>query len=132
MFIDKDSIKVKTASMQNYISLGQYITEAKYQYNKLWASDSGRNLAGEQSGTFLGVYPKIIVSFRKLTKSEFELLAPILDGPTQSMQYYDPFKKAVTTMDTYTGDYEVINKTMIGTNRKNEGFDISFIAVRKR
>ena len=132
MFINKDSIQVKTDSMQDYLSLGQYITEAKYQYNKLWASDSGRNLAGEQSGTFLGVYPKIIVHFRKLTKSELELLVPILDGPTQSLKYYDPNKKAETTMDTYTGDYEVANKTIVGSNQKNEGFDISFIAIRKR
>ena len=126
MFIDKNSLIV------NNISLGQYITEAKYQYNKLWAADSGRNLAGEQSGTFLGVYPKIIVHFRKLTKAEFELLAPILDGPTQTLTYYDPNKKQNITIDTYTGDYEVENRTIIGNNRKNEGFEISFIAVRRR
>lgn len=44
MFIDKDSIQIKVGS-GNYIKMGQYITEAKYGYNKLWSSDSGRNLA---------------------------------------------------------------------------------------
>lgn len=126
MFIDKDSIIV------NDISLGQYIVEAKYQYNKLWANDSGRNLAGEMSGTFLGHYPKIIVHFRKLTKTELELLVPILDGPTQTLTYYDPNKKQSITIDTYTGDYEIDNTTIVNGNRKNEGFEISFIAIRRR
>ena len=126
MFLDKNSIIV------NNVSLGQYITEAKYGYNKLWGPDSGRNLAGEQSGTLIGVFPKIIVTFRKLTKQELELLAPILDSSTQSLTYYDPNKQQTITIDTYTGDYEVSNKGMINKGHKNEGFDISFIAVRKR
>lgn len=126
MFLDKNSIKV------NNVYLGQYITEAKYGYNKLWGPDTGRNLAGENSGTLIGIFPKIIVSFRKLTKAEFELLAPILDSASQQLTYYDPKKKANITMTTYTGDYEVSNKGMISKGHKNEPFDISFIAVRKR
>lgn len=39
VFIEKDSIII------DGVSMGQYIVEAKYSYNKLWASDSGRNLA---------------------------------------------------------------------------------------
>lgn len=39
MFIDKDSIII------NNVSMGQYLVEAKYGFNKLWSSDSGRNLA---------------------------------------------------------------------------------------
>ena len=38
MFIDKNSITI------DGINIGQYIVEAKYGYNKLWSSDSGRNL----------------------------------------------------------------------------------------
>lgn len=133
MFIDKDSIQVKTGTMANYLSLGQYLVDAKYGYNKLWASDSGRNLAGEQSGTLIGIFPKIIVSFRKLTKTELQTLAPILDSATQQVRYYDPNKQAYVVMDTYTGDYEIENKSIIDqSGHKNEGFEISFIAVRKR
>lgn len=126
MFIDKNSIIV------NGISMGQYIVEAKYGYNKLWANDSGRNLAGVQSGTLIGIFPKIILQFRKLTKAELELLTPVLDSARQTLTYYDPNKKANVTMETYTGDYEISNKGMISRGRKNEGFNISFIAVRKR
>lgn len=41
MFIDKDSIRV------NNQSWGKYLLSAKYGYNKLWGSDSGRNLKRE-------------------------------------------------------------------------------------
>lgn len=125
MYIDKNSLIV------NNINLGQYILEAKYSYNKLWNSDSGRNLAGTQSGTLIGIFPKIIVQFRKLTKIELETIIPILDSARQTVKYYDPNKKAMTTMTTYTGDYEIDNKGIIG-HIKNESFQISFISVKRR
>ena len=125
MFINKDSLIV------NNINLGNYIVEAKYGYNKLWSNDSGRNLAGTQSGTLVGIFPKIVVQFRRLTKSELELLTPILDSARQTVQYYDPNKKTMTTMRTYTGDYEVVNKGIVG-HVKNEGFQISFISTKRR
>lgn len=126
MFINKNSIVI------NNVNMGQYLVEAKYGYNKLWSSDSGRNLAGTQSGTLIGIFPKLIVQFRELTKSELEIVAPILDSTNQSVTYYDPNKKANVTMTTYTGDWEVTNKHIINENMKNEGFSCSFIAVSRR
>ena len=41
MFIDKDSLII------NEINIGQYITEVKYGYYKLWANDAGRSLSQE-------------------------------------------------------------------------------------
>lgn len=131
MFIDKNSIQVKIAGMNDYLSLGQYLVEVKYGYNKLWAN-AGRNLAGSMTGEFLGVFPKLILQFRRLTKTELELITPILDASAQSVKYYDPNKKATVTMDTYTGDWELTNKQIIYGSRTNEGFSCSFIAVRKR
>lgn len=125
MFIDKNSLIV------NNINLGKYIVQATYSYNKLWSSDSGRNLAGTQSGTLVGIFPKIVVQFRKLTQTELETLAHVLDSARQTVQYYDPNKKAMTTMTTYTGDYEVVNKGIVG-HVKNEGFQISFISTKRR
>lgn len=126
MFLDKNSIII------NGVNMGQYIVQAQYSYNKLWSSDSGRNLAGVQSGTLIGVFPKIILQFRKLTKDELEVIVPILDSARQNVTYYDPNKKETITIETYTGDYEIVNKYIIGTNRKNEGFACSFIATSKR
>lgn len=132
MFVDKNSLKVKRPNDNDYINLGNYITEARYSYNKVWADDSGRNLSGSMSGTLIGIFPKIIVNFKRLTKTELETITPIIDSPRQTLQYYDPSKQQVVTMTTYTGDYEVINKHIINSNGKNDNFEISFIAVSKR
>lgn len=125
MFIDGNSIII------NGVSMGQYIVEAKYGYNKLWG-ESGRNLNGDMISTFIGIFPKIILQFRPLTQSELEILTPILDAPRQTVTYYDPTKKANVTMTTYTGDYEITNRNIIGGIFKNEGFQISFISTKKR
>ena len=125
MFINKNSIII------NGISMGQYIVEAKFGYNKLWGEDSGRNLNGDMVATFIGKFPKITLQFRKLTKSELEYIAPVLDSARQTVTYYDPSKHSNVTMTTYTGDWEITNKHIINNSRKNEGFSISFIAVKK-
>lgn len=46
MFINKDAITV------NGTSIGQYLLSAKYEYNKLWGSDTGRNLARNNEWNF--------------------------------------------------------------------------------
>jgi hypothetical protein len=126
VFIDKNSIII------NNVSMGQYLVEAKYGYNKLWSQDSGRNLAGSMTGTLVGIFPKLILQFRKLTKEEVEALAKILDSARQSTTYYDPNKKANVTMNTYSSDWELVNKNIITNGYKNEGFTCSFISVKKR
>lgn len=127
MFIDKDSLIV------NGVNFADYVTEVKYGYNKLWAEDSGRNLAGTQSGTLIGIFPKLEVSFKKLTREELETIAPILDKATQNVTYYDPVKKGLYTMSTYTGDWATLNRnTFSNVARANETFSISFIARKKR
>ena len=131
MFIDKNSIQVKVGS-GSYVNMGQYLVEAKYSFNKLWSSDSGRNLAGKMTGTLIGIFPKLILQFRKLTKSELEIIVPLLDSPNQTVKYYDPNKKTTVEMTTYTGDYEITNKLIVNGNSKNEGFSCSFIATQRR
>ena len=126
MFLDRNSIII------NGINMGQYLVQAQYSYNKLWSSDSGRNLAGVQSGTLIGIFPKIILQFRALNKTELETIASILDASNQTITYYDPKKQASVTMTTYTGDWETTNKNIIDDDTPNEPFSCSFIAVRKR
>lgn len=126
MFIDKNSIII------NNVSMGQYLVEVKYGFNKLWSNDSGRNLAGTQSGTLIGIFPKLVLQFRRLTKEELEIIVPILDSARQTVTYYDPNKKTNVTMTTYSGDWENTNKHIINGNTKNEGFSCSFISVSKR
>lgn len=126
MLIDKDSLMV------NGLNLGPFILEAKFGYHKIWGKDTGRNLAATWSGTLLGIFPKITVQFKKLTKSEVEQITPILDEANQLVQYYDPKKKQKITMTTYTNDYEITNKNIIDEITKVEGFPVAFISTKKR
>lgn len=126
MYIDTNSIII------NGVSMGQYITQAQYGYCKLFGEDTGRNLNGDFSGSLTGIFVKLVLQFQPLTKSELEIIAPILDSARQTVTYYDPYKKQTTTMTTYTGDYEIINKNIIEGNTKNEPFSCSFISVSKR
>ena len=108
--------------------MGQYIVDVTFEYNKLWGDDAGRNLKGEQSGTLIGIFPKLVVQFKKLSKEELLIIAPILDSSVQTIQYFDPVKNAMTTMQTYTGDWSVLNRNL----NKNQPFSCSFIAKKKR
>lgn len=127
MYIDKNSLIIDNVNM------GQYLTEVEYGYNKLWSQDSGRNLAGTQTGTLIGIFPKLRLTFRELTQTELETLTSILDSATQSVTYYDPYKRALTTMSTYTGDWATTNKnTFSNVANANESFQVSFIARSRR
>lgn len=122
MFISKDSIIIDSVSM------GQYLLSAKYEFNKLWAQDTGRNLSGQMTGTLVGIFPKLILHFRKLTKSELNIIAPILNRATQSVTYYDPDTNSSKTISTYTGDWSYEDTAI----NKNGDFEISFIARERR
>lgn len=113
--------------------IGKYLLSIKYGYNKIWSSDTGRNLAATQSGTLVGVFPKLEFTFRNLTQQELEDIAPVLDSAIQTTTYYDPVLKRMYPMSTYTGDWATLNKnTFSNVARANESFSISFIARKKR
>ena len=126
MYIDKDSLII------DGLNMGPFILEAKTGFHKLWGSDTGRNLAGSHKGTLVGIFPKITIQFRKLTKNEVEQVVPILDKASQSTKYYDPNKKQKVTMTTYTGDYEIISKNIVNNLSKAEGFSVAFISTERR
>ena len=118
MFINKDSLII------NNVSMGQYLLGVRFGRPKAWADDTGRNLNGDFSGTLIGVFPKFIMTFRKLNQSELETVSAILDSAEQTIQYYSPLKRATNTITTYCGDWEYSNK-YIGIN---ESFDCSATA----
>lgn len=128
MFLNKDSLIVD--GIENF---GNYLLEVEYGYNKMWAGDSGRNLKGSNSGTFLGIFPKLRMTFKSTTQEELENLAQVLDEPEQFVTYYDPKLKRMYRMSTYTGDWATRNRSTFTNNaRANQSFQISFIANEAR
>lgn len=75
-----------------------------------------------------GIFPKIIMSFRKLTKEELTYLAPHFDNASQTIRYFDPNKNTEVSMTTYTGDWESTYKN----TGKAETSEISFISIDRR
>lgn len=126
MFINKDSIII------NGVKMGQYLVEAKFGYHKLWSEKSGRTLSGAMISDLVGIFPKLTLQFGPLTQAQLEVVAPILDSARQTTSYYDPNKKAQTTMTTYSNDYEVVNKNVINGIATNEPFSCAFIATTRR
>lgn len=123
MLIDKESLYV------DGINFGKYLKQAEILYSKAWGDDAGRDtLSGDFSGTFKGIYPKIICTFLKLKQSDIETLAPILDKPEQSVTYYDVNKKQKITIKTYSNDWGIVSKRL----GKAENVSISFISRKKR
>lgn len=122
MYVNKDSVII------NNVNMGKYLLQADFEYNKLWSSDSGRNLAGTQKGTLVGIFPKLVLTYRTLTADEIHFLAPIFDSARQTVQYDDDNKGKKITMTTYTGDWKAVSKRL----NKCESFSISFIATQKR
>lgn len=124
MFINQNSIVL------NNISIGQYLLSAKYEYNKLWGSDTGRNLKGQFSGTLVGIFPKITLTFRKLTKEEINIIAPILNAGSQTLTYYDPDTNQNETIITYSGDWSYENKKIV--EKLDSSFECTFISRERR
>ena len=116
-----------------FVAMSQFLVEVKYGYHKLWGPDSGRNLAGKQTGTLVGIFPKLTMKFRGLYQNEVNFLQPILDNAVQTIVYYDPKAKGNIQIDTYSGDYEIIDKYFVNNDScKNEPFDCAFISIEKR
>lgn len=132
MFIDSNSLQIKKSG-RTYVNLAPYLTQVEYGYNKLWGKDTGRNLKGKTTGTLLGIVDKIKLSFGPLTQEQLETLSPILNSAWQTVKYYNPDRKALIEIQTYTGDWATLNKNSFSNvARANESFDISVIATTPR
>lgn len=85
----------------------KHITQYSIQSNKLWADDSGRNMAGENKGTLVGVFPKILLKVKPKSKSEVSQLMNLLDLAEITVDWYDFKTQKTYTSSNYSGDYTV-------------------------
>jgi len=111
---------------------GLSLTElVKYDvtYSKLW-KDADRNMNGDVSATFIGVFPNIDAETTPLTQTEVQTLCTALDSSYFSMTFWDPASGSQKTANYYASDYKVslLNRItgMYGT------VEFSVVAVSKR
>lgn len=106
------------------------ITGYKVQFNKLWSSDTGRSMTGENKGTLIGIFPKIILTIGKTTEDEMSVLLGLFNQASANVKYYDTELKTVKTASFYFGDAE--DKLKSGKRMTHENIEISIIANKKR
>lgn len=103
----------------------------KYEmnYSKLW-KDADRNMNGDVSATFIGVFPNIDAETTPLTQTQVETLCAALDQPYFSMTFWDPSSGTQKTANYYASDYKIslLSRVtgMYGT------VDFSVVPVSKR
>ena len=119
----------KSYTNGSYVTLGKMVTY-KVQFCKLWSSDTGRSMTGENKGTLIGIFPKITVKLGRLSEDDMSAIINLTNQSRVNVQYYDVGAKALTTASFYFGDVsaELERKsTMMHT-----GAEFSIIANKRR
>lgn len=123
MLIDIDSLYV------DGICMAPYLTKAKFGYHKIWGAKTGRNMAGINSGTLVGIFPKITLTFRKLNDEELGTILTLFNKAENLVSFYNPdLKKKVINMSCYSNDQE-FEQSNFG---KIEGYSSAVIANKPR
>lgn len=113
----------------SYIPLGKK-TSYKVAYCKLWSSDTGRSMTGENKGTLIGIFPKITVSLGRMSEEDTSAIINLTMQPRADVKYYDVGKKDLVTASFYFGDVSAeIEKQR---SMYHKGMSFSIIANKKR
>ena len=113
----------------SYVPLGNK-TEYSVTYCKLWASDTGRSMTGENKGTLIGIFPKISVKLGRMSESDMSAIINLTNQARANVKYYDVGKKAVVTESFYFGDVSAELERKSTMMHRGTGFSI--IANKKR
>lgn len=123
MLIDKNSLII------DGIKMAQYLTKVKFGYHKIWSSDTGRNMAGTNSGTLVGLFPKITMTFRRLDDEEIGIVLSLFNKAENKVTFYNPdLGKTIYNMSCYSNDQEYEQDNF----GKIEGYSSAVISNKKR
>lgn len=113
----------------SYVPLGKK-TAYSVAYCKLWSSDTGRSMTGENKGTLIGIFPKITVSLGRMSEDDASAIINLTMQARANVRYYDVGKKSLVTASFYFGDVSAeIEKQR---SMYHKGISFSIIANKKR
>ena len=123
-----DLLQIQNSNGQ-YVTLGKQVSYS-VQYCKLWSSDTGRSMTGENKGTLIGIFPKITVKLGRLSEDEMSTLINLTNQARANVKYYDVGEKSLVTASFYFGDVsaELERKSTM----YHKGTSFSIIANNKR
>lgn len=109
---------------------GSIIAPFNIGRHKLWGDDTGREttMSGKMTGTLVGIFPKLTVILYPKDSNDLQELIKVLDTAWQTVQYYNPKTKALTTLGTYTNDYDI---AIVNLEPVTEEIKVSFIATER-
>ena len=100
------------------------------EYNKLWGSDSGRNLAGDMKATLVGIFPKICLKIGATTEEEMSWFLSKANKAFVSVTWYDVETKGLRTAQCYSNDLKSSLKSK--KRMKYNEFEWNLIPLKKR
>lgn len=104
----------------------------KYEtlYAKLWADDSGRNMAGDMEGTLIGIYPKLQLTIGRCNEEETAQLLSLFNRPYMTVTFYDAETRGFKTAKYYSNDMStsLIRQSIM----RYDSFSINIIPAKGR
>ena len=102
----------------------------KVSYCKLWSSDTGRSMTGENKGTLIGIFPKIEITLGKMTEAEMAQFLSLVNAASADVTYYDTEKMEYITNNFYFGD--VSDEISRQKGMRHKQIKVSIIANKRR
>lgn len=102
----------------------------KVSYCKLWSSDTGRSMTGENKGTLIGIFPKIEITVGKMDPWEMADFLALVNKANANVTYFDTEKLKDVTASFYFGD--AVDEVNRQSNMSHKQIKISIIANKRR
>jgi hypothetical protein len=102
----------------------------KVSYCKLWSSDTGRSMTGENKGTLIGIFPKIEITLGKMTAAEMARFLKLVNVASADVTYYDTERQQNITASFYFGD--VTDEILRQRDMSHKQISVSIIANKRR
>ena len=106
------------------------IVAYKVGYHKLWSSDTGRSMTGENKGTLIGIFPKITLTIGQMTEDEMASFLALVNVASANVTYYDTERRTEITDSFYFGD--VTDEVKKQSKMSHKQITVSIIANRRR
>lgn len=96
--------------------------------NKLW-SNADRNMKGDLRATFVGIFPKLKISFAPMSDDDLSTIDTLLDLSFFTVVWWDTRSQSFKSGQYYASDYD--NSLLNKTKELWDGFDVDLVPVSK-
>jgi len=90
------------------VDITSYLISFKVGYEKLWSSDTGRNMNGDNQGTLVGIFPKLYAKCGRIrtTPAVARQILGIINQATFYAKYYDYERQSMVVINAYANTAE--------------------------